>query len=157
MIIHESWKYVRDKIVKPCLNIGCGKFLFQHMDNLDVIENPKKPLQITEDFTHSKIPDKSYNTVLLLNVIEHVRNPCIFIEQCYRILKENGILIISAPFSTNIHRQPEDFWRFTKEGLILLCLSFGFKFKEIQGYNKKVFTKIGDEQVWSYYRGVFEK
>lgn len=154
---HESWNYIKNKIRKPCLNIGCGKYTFENVDNLDRIEFPKYPIDIKEDFTHSKIPDNTYNTVLLLNVIEHVRVPCIFIQQAYRVLKDKGILIISAPFSTNIHRQPEDFWRFTKEGIILLCLSFGFKFKEIQGFGTKVFLKIGDEQIWSYYRGVFIK
>jgi len=154
---HESWDYIKKKIRKPCLNVGCGKYIFENVDNLDNIEFPKYPIDIKEDFTHSKIPDNTYNSVLLLNVIEHVSSPGIFIQQSYRVLKHKGILIISAPFLTGIHRQPEDFWRFTKEGLIFLCCSFGFKLKEIEGYGVKVLTKIEEEQMWTYYRGVFIK
>jgi SAM-dependent methyltransferase len=93
--------------------------------------------------------------VLLLNVIEHSINPAGLIKQSHRVLKDDGLLIISAPFLYIIHEQPVDYWRFTQQGLIFLCTSNGFKLKHIEGYGR-VF-KLGKEALHQQNRGLFIK
>lgn len=157
--MHESWFYVKERMKQPCLNVGCGKHVFENMDNLDIEQQEgQKTIQIKEDFQYTKLPDECYNTVLLLNVIEHSPCPSGLIKQAYRVLKEEGILIISAPFVTKIHKQPLDYWRFTKEGLIYLCTSNGFTLKEIEGYIRPAYIDDKTKEVFFiYYRGVFIK
>lgn len=41
--------------------------------------------------------DKSYDVVLSADVLEHVTEPLKYLKECYRILKDGGILILTTP------------------------------------------------------------
>jgi SAM-dependent methyltransferase len=45
----------------------------------------------------------SFDIVYSIEVIEHLRCPYDFIDECYRILKPNGILIISTPNTLSLN------------------------------------------------------
>lgn len=59
------------------------------------------------------LSNSSIDTVLLCEVLEHVEEPQLVISEIYRILKENGYLILSTPFLYRIHADPYDFQRYT--------------------------------------------
>jgi len=46
--------------------------------------------------------DNSFDVVLLIEVIEHVRNPALLLDEIYRILKNGGVLILSTPNVENL-------------------------------------------------------
>jgi len=50
-------------------------------------------------------------------LLEHVSEPKKVIDNAYYALKPNGILLIVAPFFERLHKDPEDYWRFTEDGL----------------------------------------
>jgi len=68
----------------------------------------------------------SFDTVLCIEVLEHVEEPIAFIQEIVRILKSEGRLILSIPFSARRHHIPNDFQRFTREGLHRLLMQSGF-------------------------------
>mgnify|MGYP001244914241 CR=1 FL=1 len=41
--------------------------------------------------------DNQYEVILCGEVIEHVNNPGLLIEQCYRLLEDDGLLVLSTP------------------------------------------------------------
>lgn len=41
--------------------------------------------------------DSQFEVILCGEVIEHVNNPGLLIEQCYRLLKDDGLLVLSTP------------------------------------------------------------
>src|SRR5450759_494176 len=45
------------------------------------------------------LPEKTYDIVFLINVIEHLTDPVITLAQIYRILKPGGITFIHAPLA----------------------------------------------------------
>lgn len=47
-------------------------------------------------------PDESFEFVLCSNGIEHLEDPFQFIRECYRILKENGKLLVTTPNLLNL-------------------------------------------------------
>jgi hypothetical protein len=46
------------------------------------------------------------------------------VRELHRILKPGGIVHIDVPFIQGYHPDPTDYWRFTLDGLRLLCEGF---------------------------------
>jgi SAM-dependent methyltransferase len=53
-----------------------------------------------------------------------VKNPQLAISEMFRVLRPGGIAIISSVFDFPIHNYPNDYWRFTPQGLRLLMSDF---------------------------------
>jgi SAM-dependent methyltransferase len=67
---------------------------------------------------------ESVPTVLCLDTLEHVEYPRRAVEEMTRILKPDGVLLISSLMNFPIHNHPNDYWRFTPEGFHSLLASF---------------------------------
>jgi SAM-dependent methyltransferase len=72
----------------------------------------------------SKFNTGFYDFVILDEILEHVARPWIAIKEVHRILKVGGCLLCSVPFLIAEHKCPNDYWRFTKEGLSELLSDF---------------------------------
>jgi SAM-dependent methyltransferase len=78
------------------------------------IEPGYKP-DIMIDVTDMKtIDSESFNVVNAIELFEHVDSVEKGISECYRVLKKDGTLILSAPFLFRIHSDPYDFQRWTE-------------------------------------------
>ena len=55
----------------------------------------------------------SVGTVLALNAFEHVKCFWRGLDEVHRVLRPDGVLILSTPFHFRIHQFPHDYWRFT--------------------------------------------
>ncbi|MCK5385530.1 MAG: methyltransferase domain-containing protein [Alphaproteobacteria bacterium] len=70
------------------------------------------------------IEDNSFDCVVVLEVLEHVKDPQKALSEIWRVLKSGGKIILSTPFIFHIHAEPHDYWRFTHYGLSLLLEAF---------------------------------
>jgi len=95
------------------------------------------------DLHDIKLPSESVGTVLVLDTLEHVEFPRIAINEIYRILKKNGVLIISSVMNFPIHSFPYDFWRFTPEAFKSLLREFLTIIVDFVGNPKFPHTVIG--------------
>lgn len=73
--------------------------------------------QIYGDAQQLPFQQASINTVLLLDVLEHLPSPSSCMAEIKRVLKPNGTAIIQVPFIYPVHDAPLDFHRWTKYGL----------------------------------------
>jgi hypothetical protein len=48
-----------------------------------------------------------------------------------RVLKDDGLLILSAPFQFRLHEQPHDYFRYSPHGLRALCDGAGLEIVEV--------------------------
>jgi SAM-dependent methyltransferase len=72
-----------------------------------------------------RFEDCSFDFVLCDQVLEHVEgDPARAIAEQRRVLKPGGWLILTTCLMNPIHGAPGDFWRFTPDGLRLLCREF---------------------------------
>lgn len=71
-------------------------------------------------------PDRSFDNVLCVEVLEHTSSPAEFMAELARVLKPGGALILTVPWSARRHHVPYDFQRFTREGLAVLLEKSGF-------------------------------
>ena len=60
----------------------------------------------------------SFDTVLLLEVLEHLEQSAFALAEIRRVLKPNGRLLLTIPFLYPMHDEPHDYQRYTRYGLI---------------------------------------
>jgi len=73
---------------------------------------------------HIDLPDASVGTVFLMDTLEHVEYPHQAMAEIHRILKPDGLVIMSSVLDFFIHATPNDFWRFTPDGFRSLLKNF---------------------------------
>ena len=64
----------------------------------------------------------SFDSVVAIEVLEHLNQPKLAITEVFRVLKPGGCFLSSVPFMFHIHGHPQDYNRFTEDGL-RLCFS----------------------------------
>lgn len=78
---------------------------------------PQRPNVIYADAHTLPFPDNSFDSIICIEVFEHLHSPYIASSEIYRVLRHSGSAIISVPFLFRIHGDPQDFHRFTSFGL----------------------------------------
>lgn len=70
------------------------------------------------------IPSDHFDVVVCTEVLEHTLQPFDAVNEIRRILKKDGIALISTPYNFRIHGPLPDCWRFTEHGLRALFKDF---------------------------------
>lgn len=73
-----------------------------------------------------KMPLVTFQTVLCLSTLEHVRDPWTLARNLMDLLAPGAVVVVSAPFSWRLHEYPDDFWRFSPSGLRALFPTVAF-------------------------------
>lgn len=87
--------------------------------------------------------NESIGTILIMDTLEHVENCFNALDEIYRVLKKDGIVIMSSVMDFPIHDYPSDYWRFTPEAFKLLLKKFPIKIIGIQGNSEHPHTVYG--------------
>lgn len=82
------------------------------------------------------VADESFDTVMLLDVAEHIAGPTAAFLEAGRVLRRGGVLLITIPFAYPLHDQPHDYQRMTGHGLRQSLASAGLFDVQI--------TEVGD-------------
>lgn len=86
-----------------------------------------------EDVHCLKIRSNSVGTVLIMDTLEHVENVYRAMDEIYRILIPEGMVIMSSVMNFPIHDYPSDYWRFTPRAFELLLRRFDYYEVEFDG------------------------
>jgi SAM-dependent methyltransferase len=76
--------------------------------------------------------DNLFDTILCIDVIEHVPDPYLMVSEMARVLKPGGNLILSTPFFFYLHESPNDFMRFSRFGLTNLIEKYNMEVLEVR-------------------------
>ncbi len=126
------------------LDVGCGIKPYQNIFSvtsyigLDLDSKESKKRAVADYFYDGKtfpFPENSFDSILCNEVLEHVFDTEIFLSEIKRVLKPNGIILLTVPFVWVEHEEPYDFARYTSFGALYLLNQKGFRVKE--------FMKIG--------------
>lgn len=135
-----------DKLLKKNFHLYRGTVLDIGGRDRGIFRSPKNSVQkwITADIEPSRKPDiildvahmdaiadKSIDVISALELFEHVREIDSGINECWRILKYGGSIIISAPFLYRLHADPSDYQRWTKDKWEEELKRRGFQIKEL--------------------------
>jgi len=88
-------------------------------------------------------PSESVGTVLCLDTLEHVEDPRRAMQEIFRILKPDGIAVISSVMCFPIHAYPYDYWRFTPEAFRSILKPFAHSFVGFAGKEDFPHTVVG--------------
>ncbi len=156
-LIEYCRRYAHGKMV----DIGCGTKPYAELLQAYVSEH----VGVDHEGTfHSKdnidllgtayaIPavDASFDSALCTAVLEHLEEPELALQECYRVLKPGGVAIYSVPFIWHLHEEPRDFYRFSKYGLDYLFKKVGFEVVEIKALSG-FWVTFGQLLVYNLYR-----
>ena len=114
----------------PVIDIGAGEYTNYYRDlfgsteylTLDFKQNSKSNIQLIADLLDMKqIQKNHYGIALLLETLEHVKDPFLAFLKISQILRPGGMFICTTVAAWPQHDHPADYWRFLMAGLELLC------------------------------------
>lgn len=88
--------------------------------NLDPNASPN----IFADVTQTPLEKKSVDCIVSTEVLEHLPDSQACVDEMHRLLRNGGVTFVSVPFFYPVHADPNDFQRFTEDGLRRLFRDF---------------------------------
>ena len=127
------------------LDIGCGNKPYEKIFSsrvseyvgCDAIQSSENRVDVLCEATAIPLPDASFDTILCTQVIEHVADHRGLLQEAFRLLRNDGVLILSGPMYWPLHEEPYDFFRFTEHGFRYLLENVGFEVNHIQSNGGK--------------------
>ncbi|OGZ08786.1 MAG: hypothetical protein A3D65_03240 [Candidatus Lloydbacteria bacterium RIFCSPHIGHO2_02_FULL_50_13] len=115
-----------DKVI---LNLGSGTYRI-HPEIINVDLFPFKEVDLVADICDMPLKDASVDGIVCEDVLEHIAEAPRLLKEMSRILKPDGTLILNTPFLYPYHSSPDDFFRWTKNGLEHALKENDFRIKE---------------------------
>jgi SAM-dependent methyltransferase len=133
----DAWLDRHRALVRGALiDLGCGEMPYRERflrdcDSYTGVDWANSLHEVRADISTDldrglPIPEQSADTVTLLSVLEHLREPQALLDEAFRILKPGGSLLLQVPFMWPVHEAPHDYFRFTEYGLRHLLGKAGF-------------------------------
>ena len=129
--ILKAVKSCAPKIKGVVLDIGAGKSpykkFFTYKKYITIDNHDYPGIDISADIT-KRIPlkNKSIDSVVCFQVLEHIKEPKKAIDEIYRILKKGGVCLLTTHMAAPLHGEPHDYYRFSKYALKELFKDFEY-------------------------------
>ena len=139
---HAVGVLVADSGVGPgetVIDLGCETKPYAHhfrpgvrYIGADLPGNPDADVPIGPD---GRVPldDGTADLVLSTQVLEHVPDPAAYLDECFRLLRPGGALALTTHGMMYLHRDPQDLWRWTTDGLVRIVEDAGFEVLDTVG------------------------
>jgi SAM-dependent methyltransferase len=139
------WKFMRRISIEAqgsLLDFGCGnkpyEGLFHKVSNyvgLDLEPMEKRVRTNKADYYFDgkviPFPDSTFDAILCSEVLEHVFDVRLTLNEFSRVMKQDGRLFLTVPFMFGEHESPFDFGRYTSFGITHLLSEHGFRIEEL--------------------------
>lgn len=126
----KSYNILLDRLLGEdalILNLGSGtRRLSDKVMNIDVFEYNE--VDLVADVTKLPFEDNSVDGIINIALLEHVSKANSIMSETYRVLKPSGYIYSVAPFIQGFHASPNDYYRWTLQGLD--------EFHELRGFTK---------------------
>lgn len=138
--INRSLQAIFARHLRPgwrVLDFGCGEMPYRacveerHATYLGADFDAGADVHISPEGRLS-LPDASVDMVLSVQVLEHVRDLDAYFAEISRVLKPQGVLVLSTHGTWLYHPHPEDHRRWTRTGLVHDIQARGFHVCEIE-------------------------
>ena len=135
---------------KKILELGSGKiykgdYCYSVKDMFDA-SNEFIQSDIKKEYGHRIVDatsmkfENEFDVVLCMNLLEHVYDFQMVIDNIYDALDKNGLIVILVPAFYPLHDEPHDYWRFTEHSLRKLLHRFSVTKLEYSGIRQYPFA-----------------
>jgi len=130
----------KDPVTLSDLRSEYCEYLSKHFMNRQSLASVEQIDLADSDFEnkYSSILN-SFDTVFALNVIEHIENDSLAIQNCRKLLKEGGNLLILVPsyqwLYCRFDKELGHFRRYNRKSLLMLLKSNGFNVLDLFNFN----------------------
>jgi SAM-dependent methyltransferase len=123
------------------LDIGCGQKPYEKLYSsseyigLEIdssVNRANKKADCFYDGKNFPFADQSFDSIIVNQVLEHVFDPAQFLTEIRRVIKDEGIILLTVPFVWDEHEQPFDYARYSSFGLKHLLNAHGFEILEFR-------------------------
>ncbi len=124
--LYQAIAEAAPRLAGRLLDVGCGRKpyrrLFQASEYVGLeIDTPENRAHKQADYYYDgrdfPFPDRCFDGVICNQVLEHVFDPDRFLGEIARVLRPNGMLLLTVPFVWDEHEQPWDYARYSSYGL----------------------------------------
>jgi SAM-dependent methyltransferase len=120
-----DWLSRQDVGGKRVLDVGCGDrpydALFAGAAELVGFDQPgSRHADLHGSIDSIPVDDESFDVVLCLQVLEHVPDPAAAVRELRRVVRPDGLVLLSTHGVYPYHPNPADLWRWTSAGLVEL-------------------------------------
>lgn len=84
--------------------------------NVDMVADICSPLRSLR----AKLGPEPFDLVICCHVLEHTREPARAARNIKGMLRPGGLAYVATPWSQAFHAAPDDYWRFSMRGLMLM-------------------------------------
>jgi SAM-dependent methyltransferase len=98
----------------------------------DLPDNPHADVTIDRD-GRVGVAAESFDAVVSTQVLEHVSDPAAYLDECLRVLRPGGRMLLSTHGMMVYHPDPVDLWRWTEAGLRTAVERAGFNVIHSEG------------------------
>jgi len=129
------------KITGKVLDVGCGRKPYMSLYHVETyvgleIDSPENRAKKAADhyYDGERFPfaPQSFDSVVSSQVFEHVRDPDLFLSEISRVLRADGLVLITVPFVWDEHEQPHDYTRYSSFGITSILNRHGFEVLELR-------------------------
>ena len=146
------------KMTGRVLDFGCGampyrnSFTCKEYIGTDVYvsghDHSNDKIDVYYDGKTLPFPDNSFDQLFTSQVFEHIENLDDILKELHRVLKPQGLILISVPFCWDEHEVPYDFARYTSYGILSKLKKAGY---EIESLKKSGNFIESIAQLWGIY------
>lgn len=112
-------------------DLGCGPDrLHPRMLRVDLM--PEGGPDCRADLHRLPFRDGALCVVISREVFEHLADPWEAAREVRRVLAPGGLLYLQTPFIIGRHAGPDDYWRFTRQGLERLLEQSGLRIERLE-------------------------
>lgn len=127
------------------IDLGCGRkpykeIISQHISKYigvdiknDIYQEIIKP-EVFWDGAKLPLEDKTFDSGMLIEVLEHVPYPEDVLKELHRVLKKDATILITVPFLWTLHDLPNDEYRYTPIAVNRMLCKTGFTVLELESF-----------------------
>jgi len=127
-----------DQSLRPMLSKECSYTGLDYPGTVNSMYGTRP--MIFGDAQTLPVKSAAMNTIVLMEVLEHVPDIDAVMNEAFRVLKQDGLFLFSMPFLYPIHDAPFDFQRLTIYGLHRMMDQHSFEIVEEQVYGSPLET-----------------